>query len=393
MFLAGAACAVWDYFSSAGEIEEGISRNAYGEGKRTEDLKVQVGNNPEKKDIQIEVDEQAYTSDEIRKLFARTIKKMDTWILGENKSPDRVEKDLNLLTEIPGQPIDVSWELDRYDVMNVYGELNRDRLTRKGTQVTLQAVLTYRERKNDQALYECTVMVYKETLSEGEAEVEQIKQETRKKNKETVTQDRLLLPRTLNGKELHFYKAMDRKGIVLMVMSVLVVFLLYALEKQNQGKELEKKRRQMRLDYPEIVSKLILLLGAGMTVKRAWRKITEDYRKGEKKEKRYAYEEMCTTLYEMEGGIMESESYERFGRRCNIQEYLRLGALLSQNLRKGTKGLNDMLRLEAVQAFEERKAAAKRLGEEAGTKLLLPMFLMLAVVLVIVIVPAFFSMY
>ena len=36
-------------------------------------------------------------------------------------------------------------------------------------------------------------------------------------------------------------------------------------------------------------------------------------------------------------------------------------------------------------------AHAKRAGEEAGTKLLLPMFLMLAVVLVIVIVPAFLS--
>ncbi len=50
-----------------------------------------------------------------------------------------------------------------------------------------------------------------------------------------------------------------------------------------------------------------------------------------------------------------------------------------------------MLRMEAIQAFEERKARAKRLGEEAGTKLLAPMFLMLAVVLVIVIVPAFLS--
>ena len=68
-----------------------------------------------------------------------------------------------------------------------------------------------------------------------------------------------------------------------------------------------------------------------------------------------------------------------------------LGALLSQNLRKGTKGLTQMLRMEAIQAFEERKARAKRLGEEAGTKLLAPMFLMLAVVLVIVIVPAFLS--
>jgi len=48
--------------------------------------------------------------------------------------------------------------------------------------------------------------------------------------------------------------------------------------------------------------------------------------------------------------------------------------------------------MESIQAFEDRKARARRLGEEAGTKLLLPMFLMLAVVLVIVIVPAFLSM-
>ena len=93
----------------------------------------------------------------------------------------------------------------------------------------------------------------------------------------------------------------------------------------------------------------------------------------------------------MDSGIMESESYERFGRRCGTQEYLKLGALLSQNLRKGTKGLGDMMQMEAVQAFAERKARARRLGEEAGTKLLLPMFLMLFVVLIIVIIPAFLS--
>ena len=50
-----------------------------------------------------------------------------------------------------------------------------------------------------------------------------------------------------------------------------------------------------------------------------------------------------------------------------------------------------MLRLEGIHAFEERKALAKRLGEEAGTKLLLPMFFMLAVVMIIIIVPAFLS--
>ena len=160
----------------------------------------------------------------------------------------------------------------------------------------------------------------------------------------------------------------------------------------NQEKELARRRAQMQRDYPEIISKLTLLLGAGMTVKRAWRKIVMDYE--EEKDIwgiRYAYEEMRQGCNEMESGITEAESYERFGRRCGMQIYVKLGALLSQNLRKGAKGMNQILKTEASQAFEERKARARRLGEEAGTKLLAPMFLMLAVVLVIVIVPAFMS--
>ena len=128
-------------------------------------------------------------------------------------------------------------------------------------------------------------------------------------------------------------------------------------------------------------------------MKRAFRKIVQDYE--EEKSTcgfRYAYEEMKITCREMESGVTEAESYEKFGKRCNIQEYIRLGALLSQNIRKGTKGLNQILRLEAIQAFENRKAYARKAGEEAGTKLLVPMFLMLAVVLIMVTIPAFLSM-
>ena len=130
-----------------------------------------------------------------------------------------------------------------------------------------------------------------------------------------------------------------------------------------------------------------------MTVKRAFRKVVEEYERQKKMTGvRCAYEEMQKTCREMESGHTEAESYENFGRRCKVQAYVRFGALLSQNLRKGTRGLTELLKMEAIQAFEDRKARARRLGEEAGTKLLLPMFLMLTVVLVIVIVPAFLSM-
>lgn len=383
--------AVYDYTRSVTELDTAIPRNSYGEGTKTARVRAMAEGGEEAGDVEITISEKAYTAEEIQELFQRSIRWLDAKILGENESPDRIEKNMELVTEIKGEPIDVSWELDRYDVMNVYGEINEGSLEKEGTPVKLSAVLTYRERKEDQALYECVVMVYPETLNEKEKFLQRLNEEIRKNDEETRTKPVFMLPGKIGGKEVHFYPVMETRGYVLMIMAALILCLVHALDRKNEEKETEKRRRQMRLDYPEIVSKLTLLLGAGMTVKRAWKRIAEDYGKKAGAQKRYAYEEMLYTCREMESGVMESESYERFGRRCGLQEYIKLGALLSQNLRKGTKGLRELLRIEAVQAFEERKARAKRLGEEAGTKLLMPMFLMLLVVLVIVIVPAFLS--
>ena len=343
-------------------------------------------------DLAVEVSEQAYDGAGIQELFNRSTALLEREILGENQSLDRIEQDMNLVTEIPGEPVDVSWELDRYDVMNVYGELQEEALSPEGTLVNLKAVLTYQEDEIRQALYECTAMIYPRTLGEDETRQKNLEQEIRDRDKETQTREELRLPETVDGKKVRYYPRLDIRGLVIMGMALMTGLLLLAKEKQDLLKEQQKRKEQMIRDYPEIISKLTLFLGAGMTVKRAWQKIITDYEtKGKTRGERYVYEEMIRTAREMDSGVMESESYERFGRRCQVQEYMRLGALLSQNLRKGTKGLTQMLRMEAIQAFEERKARAKRLGEEAGTKLLAPMFLMLAVVLVIVIVPAFLS--
>ena len=49
-------------------------------------------------------------------------------------------------------------ELDRYDVMNVYGELQEGALSPEGTLVNLKAVLTYQEDETRQALYELSLI-------------------------------------------------------------------------------------------------------------------------------------------------------------------------------------------------------------------------------------------
>ena len=147
------------------------------------------------------------------------------------------------------------------------------------------------------------------------------------------------------------------------------------------------------MDYPEIISSFAMLLGTGMTVKNTWNKIVQTYEEEKKSGKnRFAYEEMCLTSREMQSGISEQEAYERFGKRCKWSSYTKFSMLLSQNLRKGSKGLSELLKMESVQAMEMRKQQAKKRGEEVSTKLLLPMTLMFVVVLAIVMIPAFLSM-
>ena len=94
----------------------------------------------------------------------------------------------------------------------------------------------------------------------------------------------------------------------------------------------------------------------------------------------------------MENGRPESQAVSRFGDRCQLNEYRRLASILGQNRHTGMKNLQELLAQEMDAAWEQQKQAAKRLGEEAGTKLLVPLFLMLLVVMVLVMVPAMLAM-
>ena len=127
-----------------------------------------------------------------------------------------------------------------------------------------------------------------------------------------------------------------------------------------------------------------------MTIRNAFRKMGEDYKKQKiSNQKRYAYEEILLLCYELQSGISEVEAYEHLGKRCQVQSYMKLSALLSQNLRKGSNDLLILLRQEAVNAFAERKNAARKL-ERRRNKFALPMMMMLCIVMVIIMVPRTF---
>lgn len=364
-----------------------VSRNSQGQGEREEKLKVRIGDTEE--NMTITVGEQEYTQEQLDKVFREAGEQLEELVLGENESLDEVRSNLNLVGSLPDTGISVSWEVDEYEAMNQQGELKTENLTDEGTLVKLTAVLSYKEETAEVTFF---ARLYPPKLNQTEKQLKKLSEEIERMDEETKEDEYLSLPSDVDGIPVIWKYGRNFRAVGLLLIGAAAALFLYAEEQEKQKNRKKERELQMALDYPQMVSKLTLYLGAGMTVRKAWYRIAEDYElQKEEKGNREVYEEMLYTMHEIQGGGSEGECYEKFGERCALPAYKKFGAMLSQNLKKGTKGLAPLLKQEADNAFEERKSLAKRLGEEAGTKMLLPMFLMLAVVLVIIVVPAFFS--
>lgn len=382
---------LWNMF--ADNTVTKIERNSYGERAETDTYKVEIDGKTEEI-LDIQVAPRSYTEQELQGLYLSATKVLETSFLGQNTSAEHVTEKLSLSDSIEGYPFRICWEMSRYDVVDSTGKLHQNVIEKvdtenRGVPVTLTAILQYGSKSFS---FSEDIVVYaekEEILSEKE-KLENLVADIEDESREDAYVE---LPEMLDGKKLVWRKVESTKTIPLLLVGSAVSFFFLYSEIQKERKEKQKREKQMLFDYPEIVSQFTVLISAGMSTKNAWKKIVEDYRKQKARtgRERWAYEEMFTILQEMQSGIPEAECYAHFVERANLMPYMKLGALLLQNLRKGTKGMWAMLEVEACQSLEERKNQVKKLGEEAGTKLLLPMLLMLIVVLLIVMVPAFVS--
>ena len=370
-----------------------INREDYGGNSVNHQLQMQI-EDEKSKNVEIQVSPRMYSEEEVQSLFRQAMNKLDQVILGENETADHVVKPLCFPQELEGYPFAISWEPGRYDVMDMNGRINQDAVLEEdpegeGVLVKITGILRY---GTEEAAYNTQVLVFAD-VEETETIRNQVLNAARQAEEVSREEKSFVLPEQVNGRTVRWRFRKESKVMPVLMLGAVICVFLVVQERQKKEKQRKDRKEQMLFDYPEIVSQFTMLMGAGMTAKNVWKKITADYcgQKERGGRVRDAYEEMVITLQEMQSGIPEAECYERFAARCGLVPYMKMGALLSQNLRKGAKGTSDMLKMEAIQAMEDRKSRARRLGEEAGVKLLLPMLLMLVIVLVIVVVPAFLS--
>ncbi len=363
-----------------------VPRGCYGEG--TFEVTVAADYGGREITVQVPVEHRKPSREETEKLLADFLDRLPQLILGENESLEAVSSNLKLELRYEGYPFSVEWSSSNLRLIHVDGSVYPGD---EPQQVTLTALFTYEEYSGEKEL---TVTVTQPELSPEEEwyrELEKLVLEAEETSRE---QDSFQLPEEFRGEVLGWRQVIEDNSLALWMAAIAAAAAVYLLSDRDLHEQLEKRRQTMRREYPELVHKLVLFVGAGMTIRGAFQKMAGDYTARQKKggAPSPAYEELLYTCRELHSGISEGAAYEHFGRRTGLQEYIRLSTLLTQNLKRGNSMLLDRLREEADRAAEQRLQQSRKLGEEAGTKLLIPMVMMLAVVMVMIMIPAFSGM-
>jgi len=363
-------------------VDNRIGRNAYGDGKKSVSLVADDGE--DRIHIPVTLSEKCYAREELIQMADEAMGRIEELILGANESFDRIAYDMHLVNSVEGYPFTVEWHTDDA-YMDYTGKLVRDMLD-EPVLMELTAVLSCGSFEMERDL---AVRIYSKAVQPGKEE--RLAREVSESEETSREQQDMTLPSESGSREIHWSYKRSYRGLLFLAATPVLAIVVYYGRDRDLYQQVVDREEQMRVDYPEIVSSLALLLGAGMTVPNAWNKIARDYRRRREEGggRRYAYEEMLLTIYEMESGVVQARAYERFGRRCRIPSYNKLSTMLSQNIRKGAANLPVLLKEEAADAFEERKHTARKLGEKAGTKLLVPMMMLLGITMVIIMVPAF----
>lgn len=363
-----------------------VPRGSYGEGAF--EITVAADYEGRKITVQVPVEYRKLSREETEKLLDELMERLPQLILEDNESPEAVSSNLKLERYYEGYPFSVEWNSSNLRVINADGDVYPESAPQ---QVTLSALLTYEEYSRE---WELTVTVTQPKLSAEEElyrELERLVLEAEETSRE---QESFQLPEEFRGETLGWSQVTEDNSLTLWTAALAAAAAVYLLSDRDLHERLEKRRKNMRREYPELVHKLVLFVGAGMTIRGAFQKMAGDYTA--KREDGGApspvYEELLYTCRELHSGISEGAAYEHFGRRTGLQEYIRLSTLLTQNLKRGNSMILDRLREEADRAAEQRLQQSRKLGEEAGTKLLIPMVMMLAVIMVMIMIPAFSGM-
>ncbi len=380
------AAAVFSELYYEKENISSIEKNESGEGSLEKELIAETRDGQEV-EISVTVPEKTYSKSKAKNLLEEEAQNLPDIILGDNSSFNEICHDMVLPNVGTNQSISIKWTSLTPEIISSDGKIQDD-VSDEGSEAVLNAILSLQDEEYE---YQKTITVYPN--ADDNSLKSEIQREVEKQNADNKS-DEYILPENVNGEELT-WRETSGNSFAIVAFLLLAAGVLLKFNKNQKADEQRKKRNErLKREYPELISRLLLMLYSGTGVRAAFFVLSDLYaRSKESGGERYEiFEEMIAACRTMNSGSTEEEAYKSMADRCPVPCYRRLSVLLIQNAKRGGKGFTDALEQEVTASYGERKRAAEIAGETASIKLLIPLGMMLIVVLAVMMIPAFLSM-
>jgi predicted transcriptional regulator with HTH domain len=362
------------------ETENLIIRQEY-EGEE-EEYELIMTDSENKEVYSLKVAPVEYTEEEFYERSEAIYSELSQSILGENVDLQHIEKDMCLSEYDSSGLIHLTWVSRQPEILSSNGQVDNLSIS-EGLQISLEVTMEYGKYEKKYSYDVCVVPVVEEESDSGidaaKKTLSELEQEKR--------QDReFLIPSEVSGVNITLAEDKDYTQVKLIILGVCVCFMCVCMKYFSLKEEGDKVDAGLEDSYVGFVESLNLLIESGMTVKKA-----VEYLSSHSGFKGKLSDELKYAINMMETGYDEVYTYEQLGARLALPGYTRLFNYISQNIRKGNSNLKAVLNNCAYEASQIGREQIRKRGEKTSTKLLFPMIMLLAAVMLIIIVPALIS--
>lgn len=160
------------------------------------------------------------------------------------------------------------------------------------------------------------------------------------------------------------------------------VFVYYL---SGYKRQIEKLNVEYMAEFPGAVSTIALLVNGGVFLRDAWKAVAYSSDKP-------LFMQMRKVIDDMNNGFSESAAITRFADRCSTKEIRKFSSIIVQAVSKGGRDLADTLIKQSDSLLNARRQLALQQGEKASNKLMIPIMLVFAGILIMVMMPIMSSM-
>lgn len=174
-------------------------------------------------------------------------------------------------------------------------------------------------------------------------------------------------------------------NVMFLVFGIAISVLVVWYVRETFNDKIENRREELLMEFPQVLSKMTLLVNAGMMLRDAWKKVAGTGTG-------VLYQEMRITISEFENGVSELDAYRNFADRCALKEMRKFSALVAQGLTKGSADLAYFLKDMSDELWTQKKSLVMQKAAKAETKLLMCTAMIFVGILIMIIVPIFGSL-